>query len=943
MKTKFIQQLASDILALTIEQQQNQIIVMPSRRGGVFLQKHLRKMSVSSMWMPKIYSIEDFVFEYSGFEKANTTDLILDLYDTILSLDEPTGQIDFEDFAGFGPTLLRDFNDIDSYLADAKVVFTYLKEARELQKWNPENPLTGEKQKNFLKFYQNLWIYYQKFIQRSISAKKAYYGLALRQLVEKLNLSKLNGRRFIFAGFHALTKAEYALFEMISKEAHSKIYVDADNYYLNDPKKEPYNHLQDLIKHPHLDIVVIQSDGFREGKKIRITGTSGEISQVKQAAAIIENWKNENVDEDEIAVVLPNEELLFSLLNSIPSNIDKLNISMSYPIRKTASYDLIIQFFAIFETAERFQNKAQNREKIFHYKSVFAFLDNSLIKRFFQPTNESFKRNVLEENISQFSHKSLYDLALPHINADTFHPLWVVWDTRLENRAILGAAKVLLENLLQRIPANTIDYYIVSDIYQIINQLIEKLTTYKFSESAGILRKIFQTISYQTGLNFSGEPLQGVQIMGFLETRSLDFERMVYLSFNEGQLPAVTGFRSYILPEIRHYFGLPQPGEEERIAAYHFYRSVQRAKEVELIYNTIPGNLGGGEMSRYGLQLLYHAKHSTYAIQHQITELQAPNLTPVVSKEIKKDENIYGKLLQIATEEGKGFSPSSLSVWLRCPLQFYFSKITGISAPDEMEEEMALNTRGSALHKALEVLYKKEADTAKNFDENFFQNALESALNELNSAYLETYKKGDIEHGYNLILRKLDEKMILNFLQKDTQFSLHTSEVKCEEDLEFFLPIFIEGKEYKIKFRGQADRIDLHQNIRRIIDYKTGKMDKPKEFFINPAGQNDELWEKIFIEGKSQKVFQLLIYSWLYWKNHPEEKQILPIIAALRQNEVFYPLQTSEGLIDYKILQEFEYQLVTLISEILDPKKPISQTTNQDFCRYCDFKQVCRR
>ncbi len=892
--------------------------------------------------MPRIYSIEDFVFEYSGFEKANSTDLILELYDTILHLNDPSSQTDFEDFAGFGPTLLKDFNDIDSYLADSKIVFTYLKEARELQKWNPENPLAGEKQKNFLKFYQNLWIYYQKFQQRLISDKKAYYGLALRQLVENQELNSFKENRFIFAGFHSLTKAEFTLFELIGKEATSKIYVDADVHYLNDPKKEPYRHLQNLIKHPHFDVVLIKSNGFVKGKNISITGTSGEIAQVKQAASTIAKWKAEGVEEDEIAIVLPNEDLLFPLLNSLPSHIEKLNISMSYPMRKTAAYDLVILFFAIFETADRLQNKTQNREKIFHYKTVFAFLDNALIKRHFGAFSQQFKQLVLNENISLFSHKSLADLALNIESENEFNPLSAVWETELSNTAILNATKVLLENLQQITPNKTIDYFIINDVGLIIDQLKEKLTIYQIGDSTGVLRKIFQTVSYQTGLNFSGEPLQGIQIMGFLETRSLDFERVVYLSFNEGQIPSISGFRSYILPEIRHHFGLPLPGDEERIVAYHFYRSIQRAQEVELIYNTIAGNLGGGEMSRYGLQLVYDAKRLSYSIDHQIAELPPPTISQPRSREITKNEEVYKILLQIATSEKRGFSPSSLAVWLRCPLQFYYSKVVGIAAPDEVEEEMALNTRGSALHKALEIIYNKETENANLFDKAFFEKAKEIALNELNIAYNQTYKQGDTEHGYNLILRKLDEKMILNFIQKDQEFSFQTTDVRCEENLHHRIPLIVDGQEVEIQIRGQADRIDFHQNARRIIDYKTGKMDT-KDFFVKPHGQNEDLWMQIFEEGKAQKVFQLLVYSWLYWKTNPQEKQILPVIAALRQNHVFFPLKTTEGLINDDILQEFENQLIMLVSKILDKNLPITQTQNEGFCRYCDFKQICRR
>lgn len=940
MNGKFLEIIAEQILSLSNEEVLNLNIILPNRRAGVFLQKHLAELNKKTTWLPNIYSIEDFVFELSGFQKASSTDLIFELYETYLKLSGDKDK-SFEDFGSFGPNLLKDFNDIDNFLADSKVVFTYLTEARALQKWNPNSPHSGNLEKNYLNFYSSLGGYYNDFKAKLLEQNFAYYGMAIRHIIE--NITKLNpsNNQYYIVGFNSISKAEEKLFELISENGKAITFLDADEHYLNNKRQEAGRHLQLILNNPKLKVQLIKSNGFNSPKEISLYGLSGEFGMTKFAAQIIKEWVQEpDFQAEETAIILPDEELLFPLLSSLPAELTAMNITMSYPFRKTAGYDLVIRIFEIYESVLR--NKSRGNLNAFHYKALKAFFDNTLIKRHFNQFCRNFSRIIQNENISIINSENINQIIKEIDFSEKPHPFKFIEINNLNGEHVLNSIINSLKMIEELMVNDEFEKAIIVENNNIIERLNQKITQYNLDEEPNILKKIYQSMANLNGISFEGKPLSGLQIMGVLETRTIDFKRIIYLTFNEGQIPAAAPFHSYILPEIRYHFGLPMPTDEDAISAYHFYRSIQRAEKVLLIHNTVPGNLGGGEMSRFGKQLMTEVKNDNVIIKSLDVEL--PNPKNYTTKEIiiEKDEKIMNELVKIATNPEGGFSPSSLSMYLSCPLKFYFRRVLHIKPLEEVEEEIAINTRGSAIHETLDQIYKNEAETKNEFGEDFFKNAVINYQNILTQSYSKIFKKGDINHGYNLILRKLDEHMIELFLKNDLKYSFNISDVKCEQNIEAIIPLKANGEEINIRLFGNADRIDSHKGVRRIIDYKTGKI-KETELKINPAGENDAIWEKIFVDGEMQKTFQLLMYSFLYHQSNPNQNLILPVIAAMKTNKIFFELKPKNGFIDSAILNEFSKHLISVLNDILNKEIPFNQTSNKKACGYCDYKLVCNK
>lgn len=936
MEKKFLEVIAEKILALSATELANLIVILPNKRSIIFLQKYISRMATKTTWLPEIYSIEDYIFKFSRLGKATNSDLLFELYETYLQMGI-TSEKSFEDFGTFGPGLLKDFNEIDNYLADAEIVFTFLKEARTLQKWNPNSTLNGNFEENYLNFYLSLKDYYKNFKAKLFSQNIAYYGMAIRHLVENNEeiLSKKN--RYFIVGFNATTKAEQKLFELLTIEKEAITFIDSDAYYLSDQKQEAGKDIRNLLKNTKLNIILVKTDNF-SNKEINIKGLTGEYSMAKYAAQIIKKWiKEPDFDQSETAIILPDEELLFPLISSLTNEIKDINITMSYPFRKTSGYDLIVKAFEIYESAHRYYSS--NNKITFHHHSISNLLKNNIFQSAFYDFSRIIQAEMKNKNISYLDINIVKSIMKNNSARKQSIPDYIFELNDFSGTCIISKIIKLINHIVELSNLDDFNQKILLENKEILRRLQDKLIHYQLDENAIILKKIIIEMALMNGIPFEGKPLAGLQIMGTLETRAIDFKRIIYLSFNEGQFPKSSQFRSFILPEIRYHFGLPMPVDEESIAAYHFYRSIQRAEKTELLYNTSTGALGGGEMSRFGRQLKIEL--NSEIVTESIIELPKPKKTINQNIEYFKSNSVIEKLLKIASKN-HGFSPTALSTYLSCSLKFYFRYILNIKALNEIEEEIAYNTRGLAIHNTLEILYKNEAQTNNKFDDNFFEYALKNYKIFLARAYEEAFKNGDTEHGYNLILKKLDEKLLENFIFRDKNYSNSTKELLVEQKLSGSLDFEYEGKTIEINFSGTADRIDYHNGIRRIIDYKTGTV-KQGELILHSAGENSEIWYKIFIEGKFQKTFQLMMYSFLYQQINPKETSILPAIAALKNTQVFYELKPKDSLIGVEIIDEFKIELKKLIESIFDRKIPFSQTNQTESCRNCEFIKVCNR
>jgi ATP-dependent helicase/nuclease subunit B len=461
------------------------------------------------------------------------------------------------------------------------------------------------------------------------------------------------------------------------------------------------------------------------------------------------------------------------------------------------------------------------------------------------------------------------------------------------------------------------------------------------------LRKVYDFIVRVTKIPFEGEPLQGLQVMGLLETRTLDFDRVILLSANEGTLPATSFGNSFIPVDIQREFGLPVVQEKNAVFAYHFYRLLQRAKEIHLVYNTEPDELGGGEPSRFIQQLLHELQKYQPAHEIQKTILSFP--VPVIAGEqeitISKDETVYAGLMKKAQS---GLSPTSLNRYKSCPLRFYFYDIAGIQLPDEVEETLEMQSIGSIVHKSLEILYKpylqKKVSVA---DIDKMEREAEGAIA---TAFAEEYPGGDISFGRNRLISEVIKNFVKKFLGSEKAFLENISHsgqsltiLGLEEKLAGEI-ILDDPEKTAVKLKGIIDRVDSLDGLVRIIDYKTGRVEKNEFHFPS--------FEHFVASDKNDKSFQVLIYAWLYQhrskQSEPRFKSGIISMRSLSGGLFAFAIKESrtaepDDIIDRQKLMKFEEMLKDVLSELFDRSIPFAQTTNTDICKNCDFKDICVR
>lgn len=963
----FLEKLAGHIITSYPDTTGNLSIVLPNRRSGLFLKKHLARLAGKNIWAPKVYAIEDFFFELSGYTLIDQLTLLFELYE-IHSTVSGKGQTPFENFLDWGSALLDDFNEIDLYLVNARELFQYLSEAKAIERWHPDGtPLTAV-EKDYLKFYRSLGEYYRKLVIKLDKKNLAYNGMAYRKLVSDLPAVKamLGNRRVIFAGFNAFSRSEEVIIQYMLEEEIAEIFWDADVYYVNDRNQEAGKFLNHYFKNWSSRWKDWIGDQFLSGRKeIHITGVPKNISQAKYCGQLIDELlapapqqpsapaPNEHPEPEKIAIVLADETLLIPVLHSLPASIRDLNITMGYPLVNT-SVGLLLQ--DIFRMQENVAYRlAQHAGKPYFYiKDVNRILLHPLMHYFFDPhLGDSlgevflkFRGTLMASRKAFYAPQELIS-SLPQeatFAKEFFEILFSPWSNPADG---IQKVKSILENLknilikLKPLSGTSYDLEIeyLFHFSLLFNKLSGLLERYPIVDSIKAFRKVFQQTLQSHRLPFTGEPLKGIQIMGMLETRALDFDTIIILSVNENILPAGKNYHSFIPFDIKFDFGLPTHREKESIYAYHFYRLLQRATTVHLLYNTEGNDLRGGEKSRFIHQLLLELpKNSKINIVESV--LQMPDYKPESTNSIAIDKSseVMQSLIRKAEE---GFSPTSLSTFISCPLKFYLLQIAGIREAEEFEETIDAATLGEVVHKALQILYSPYV--LKEVRVSDIEKMLQLAEETVNTAFSICYRDGDLRFGKNHLIRRVAQLMTKNYLSAEK--SLLTKDgsagylkiVALERQEDVFIPLAIKGKEVKVKLKGRADRVDELNGRLRITDYKTGSV-YPKEIKVNS-------WEDLASDPNLAKGFQLLVYQYLFHgKIGIGINAIESGIFSLRMPSKGLQVVTTPSDNDpAAVHSEIEEVLISVLERIFDPEVPFSQTDDLDQCKYCPFLAICNR
>ncbi|WP_289058474.1 PD-(D/E)XK nuclease family protein [uncultured Flavobacterium sp.] len=917
VNTSFLQKIASVVIQDFAEKLSEITIILPNKRAKVFLIEALKKETSKTIIAPEITSIEDFVQNVASIRSVDSIELLFEFYEVYLSITEQKHQQSFELFANWAKTLLQDFNEIDRYLLDPSHVLSYLKDIEDIKRWGLEVDQKTKLLENYIDFWKLLPLYYESLYNHLLFKSIGYQGLIYREAVNNLNhFSNTIGKRtFIFAGFNALNAAEEKIVQHLLALDQARIYWDADQAFLNDPYHDAglfLRRFKESWKHYKSNIFEWIVDDFSQSKNIQVIGTPKTIGQAKLAGSIIENLIDQNPEAslDKVAVVLGEENLLVPVLYSLPSSVGALNITMGYSGKNNPSQIFVAKLFKMHTNAL----SRKGGSYVFYYKDVLDILTHPLVEPY--ANAHRLVRIIKENNYTFITHQKILEL---HPEPSSFFDLlfekWINGSVAvLKNiSALLIAIKDHFSNDNEE---EKIAKAFVYGVFKVINKLINYYSKHHHIDNIDTLHSIYKQIIDLAEVSFEGEPLRGLQIMGVLESRVLDFETVIITSMNEGKFPAGKSQNSFIPYDVKRELGLPTFKEKDAIYTYHFYHLLQRAKNIYLIYNTENDGLDAGERSRFITQLEVEKK-----AQHNITfDIYNPDLPNTAYEPISvpKSDLVMERLKEIAVN---GFSPSALTSYIRNPIEFYFQKILRIREVEEVEENIALNTLGTIIHETLKALY--EPFIGKFISENDLSNCFKLLDDEVLKQFKLVYKEGEIKKGRNLLAFEVAKRNVSNFLKMELESVKNNEAIQIVALEQTFEREFVHPKlPFPVLIKGNVDRIERRDGKIRIIDYKTGKVEKASVVL--------KTWNGLTQEIKNDKIIQVLAYAFMFEKEAGGLPIEVGIISFKNLKSGFLPFGFKEEkdldvIVTPQILNSYLEEIANLLAEIFDINIPFEE------------------
>ncbi|UWY28993.1 PD-(D/E)XK nuclease family protein [Flavobacterium sp. TR2] len=913
----FLQKIASVVIQDYVEKLSETTIILPNKRAKVFLIEALKNATSKTIIAPQITSIEDFVQDVASIRSIDSIELLFEFYEVYLSITEKKHQQSFELFANWAKTLLQDFNEIDRYLLDPSHILSYLKDIEDIKRWGLEVDQKTKLLENYIDFWKLLPLYYESLYNHLLFKSIGYQGLIYREAVNNLNhfSNTIGNRTFIFAGFNALNAAEEKIVQHLLALDQAKIYWDADQAFLNDPYHDAglfLRRFKESWKHYKSNAFEWIVDDFSQSKNIQVIGTPKTIGQAKLAGSIIENLIDQNPDAslDKVAVVLGEENLLVPILYSLPSSVGALNITMGYSGKNNPSQIFVAKLFKMHTNAL----SRKGGSYVFYYKDVLDILTHPLVEPY--ANAQRLVRIIKENNYTFITHQKVLELhPEPSI---FFNLLFEKWENG--SVAVLKNISALLIAIKEHFSNDNEEEKIakafVYGVFKVINKLINYYSKHHHIDNIDTLHSIYKQIIDLAEVSFEGEPLRGLQIMGVLESRVLDFETVIITSMNEGKFPAGKSQNSFIPYDVKRELGLPTFKEKDAIYTYHFYHLLQRAKNIYLIYNTENDGLDAGERSRFITQLEVEKK-AKHNITFDIYNPELPNMAyePI---SVPKSELVMERLKEIAIN---GFSPSALTSYIRNPIEFYFQKILRIREVEEVEENIALNTLGTIIHETLKALY--EPFIGKFISETDLLNCFKLLDDEVLKQFKLVYKEGEIKKGRNLLAFEVAKRNVSNFLRMELESVKNNEAIQIIALEQTFEREFVHPKlPFPVLIKGNVDRIERRDGKIRIIDYKTGKVEKSNVIL--------KTWNGLTQELKNDKIIQVLAYAFMFEKEAGELPIEVGIISFKNLKSGFLPFGFKEEkdldvIVSPQILNSYLEEIANLLGEIFDVNIPFEE------------------
>lgn len=948
MTKPFLKSVAEYIHANYKDNVEKLCIVLPSKRSALFLKRYLAETFSQTIWLPAIISTEELIADLSGLKVLEEIDLVCYLYESYKHCYGNEAET-FDSFAKWGQLILQDFNEIDRYLADSEQLYENLKDIKVIEHWSLGEENLSEYQSKYLQFMNSLGAIYKHFSLFLRSNGWAYQGLAYKQAVLNLHASSY-ARQFhkmLFCGFNALNVAELKIFNYYFVQKKADILWDADEYYLNNENQEAGLFLRNNFRLFNQKQPLFIEANFKHPKTIQIISAPKQIGQAQVVKQKLSELIQQGVPLDKVAVVLANEKLLWPVLQQLPQEVAYVNITMEYPLKYTSTYSFID---SLIQLQINFARQKRLHKTIYH-KDLVALFRQPVFNTYAKGKELAVKTHVIiqtitERNISFISQKNLHELLGE--NYTVLSPL-------LQPVSSVTQFCELLIDVLQTCTSflsdkadnrSNLELEYLQVLLKNFNRLSDVLNTYSHFNDLQSFKQLYLQVVGNSTAPFIGEPLRGLQVMGVLETRTLDFEHLILVNVNEGVLPSGKSINSFIPNDLKRAFGLPVYLEKDAIYAYHFYRLLQRASDITITYDSETDSFGKGEKSRFvtQLQLELSRYNDEISISEEVAVLQnlgeATDNTIVVDKNADTLKNIWHKASH--NDQYAGLSPSGLILFKECSLKFYFRYGAGLKETEEVEESAEANTFGSILHLSLEKLYANylgqvvtketvgnllhQVDTVVNQSFiSFFDNASPTGKSLLQEEVLKVYVKKLLNSD-------------LNFIEKLAAKNQYLTLNKLEEAFSASCDVELEGKTNTMFIKGKIDRVDTAGGMVRIIDYKSSVKQSDKFIFDG--------FENLFTNKNYNKQLQLMLYAWLLHKNNfcePEKMQPCIIPFKVFSDEPKYILGSDKKPLEItrQFLDDFEKRLKEFISEIFEGSIPFNQTGDREICEYCAYNGIC--
>jgi hypothetical protein len=961
----FLEGLAKELVATKGNQMHEVCIVFPNRRAGLFFRRHLAKLIDKPVWEPRIISFEDFVQEQSGLQVPDQLTLILELY-KIFKKHLPKGTERLDRFYFWGDMLLKDFDEIDKYLVDAAHLFKILYRQKELDIsfaefseehqrlikafWEQFGEQLSTHQQTFLELWEVLTAIYQEFNATLSELGFGYSGSLIRQVVEQLESNHWDSKySYWFAGFNALTPAEEKIIGYLLETDRARIFWDTDDYYLNKDNHEAGYFLRKYRKQKPFDATFPKHipNRFAEGKMLHRIAVPLEAGQVKKAGELLaEICQLPDFVPERTVVVLPDERLLMPILQSLPPQISQFNVTMGFPLKASSMHSFLEHLLIMYQFAD-----GKGEKHHFYHQHVRSILAHPVLKGLFPAYSKEkldliLKGNMIRIKASELSNvQSVLKLLFTEIKNE--HIFEHIQDVLL--------ALYTEMNEREDYQLNQIDGECIYHFYTQIKRLQDVFVESKMDIDLNGFLMLFRQFSKSIRLPFQGEPLLGLQIMGVLETRLLDFDRIILLSMNEGVLPPASSQSSFVPYNLRKAFDMPTPEHKDAISSYHFYRLMQRANEVYAFYNTeVEGGISKGEKSRFLLQMEMEGllKGKVFQLGNTIRLAGASVI------EVPKDERSISVLQKYLTrdENSSSLSASALNTYLDCRLRFYFNYILNLKEVKDIQEEIDPKTFGTILHETMEVLYIEiqQRNNRANIEREDFASLRQMYPALLRARFADAFRWDvqDLDEkltGNNHLAYVALESYIANLIDFDEQqapFTILALETGRPKKDPMPFEFEVNGEKKRAYINGSIDRLDEKDGVIRVLDYKTGKADVKFTTVASLTDRDDK--------DRNKAVFQTLLYALLiesidgYSKEKPLQTgvittrsltdSIIKISDGADKSPKYYEVKDVR-----EILPEFKSGLQELLAELFDPQQSWNQVEDPKKCEYCPYNVICQK